>query len=159
VFNAYPAANDTEVMRAATNLASDRFIVYSTWKFIDLQSKTSGKPVYRYRFARMRPLTVDGKPNGNAMGASHASEIEFALGNLSTNKVYAWSVDDYKVSNTMESYFANFIKTGNPNGADLPHWPKLQSNPPQVMVIDLNSHAEAEKDQSRYLLQDSLNTK
>jgi para-nitrobenzyl esterase len=23
----------------------------------------------------------------------------------------------------MEGYFANFIKTGNPNGDDLPHWP------------------------------------
>jgi carboxylesterase type B len=44
------------------------------------------------------------------------------MGNLATNTTYAWTPADYKVSATMESYFANFIKTGNPNGAALPKW-------------------------------------
>jgi len=58
-----------------------------------------------------------------ARGAVHSAEIEYALGNLATNNVYAWTEEDYKVSRTMEDYFANFIKTGNPNGSKLPKWP------------------------------------
>ena len=63
--------------------------------------------------------------NNNALqplhSASHAPEIEYALGNLTTNNLYAWTADDYKVSAIMELYFANFIKTGNPNAAGLPN--------------------------------------
>ena len=33
-----------------------------------------------------------------ATGAVHSAEIEYAMGNLATNKVYAWTPDDYKVS-------------------------------------------------------------
>jgi para-nitrobenzyl esterase len=154
IFNAYPAATPYEVKVAATSLASDRFIAYSTWKFIDLQSKTGGKPVYRYFFSQVRQPA--GGSHGTVMGASHSSEIEYALGNLATNKAYSWSVDDYKVSETMESYFANFIKTGDPNGPGLPQWYSLQAQPPRIMVIDINTHAEPEKNAQRYMLLDSL---
>ena len=92
--------------QAATDLAGDRFISFSTWKWIDLQSKTGGKPVYRYLFSRPRPAS--------AAGAVHSAEIEYAMGNLATNKVFAWTPDDYKVSAIMQQYFANFIKTAQP---------------------------------------------
>jgi para-nitrobenzyl esterase len=154
IFNAYPAATPYEVKVAATSLASDRFIAYSTWKFIDLQSKTGGKPVYRYFFSQVRQPA--GGSHDTVMGASHSSEIEYALGNLATNKAYSWSADDYKVSETMESYFANFIKTGDPNGPGLPQWYSLQTRPPRIMVIDINTHAEPEKNAQRYMLLDSL---
>lgn len=158
-FKHYPAATDTDVKIAATNLAADRFIVYNTWKFAQMQAKTGEKPVYQYLFANMRPAMVNGQKDGNTIGAAHASEIEFALGNLATNKVYAWTDDDYKVSATMENYFANFIKDGNPNGSGLAHWPMLQLNAPKVMVIDVNSHAEPVKNQDRYIWMDGINNK
>jgi para-nitrobenzyl esterase len=84
------------------------------------------------------------------MGAGHSWEIEYALGNLKTNKVYAWTPDDDKVSETMEAYFANFIKTGNPNGQGLPSWTPMQAGRSQVMVIDVNTHSEAERNAERY---------
>jgi len=159
VLKAYPAATDAEVMQAATDLSSDRFIVYSTWRFDYLQSKTSGKAVYRYLFAHPRPQMVNGQRDGNSMGASHASEIEYALGNLATNKVYAWTPDDYKVSETMQTYFANFIKTGNPNGNDLPEWSKLQNDDPKTMVIDVNSRLTPVTNTNRYILLSSFYNK
>ena len=48
----YPATTDAEVEQAATDLASDRFIAYSTWKWADVHSQTGGQPVYRYLYAR-----------------------------------------------------------------------------------------------------------
>jgi para-nitrobenzyl esterase len=52
VFNLYSATTETEVMDAAQDLASDRFISYSTWKWMDLSTKTGGKPTYYYLYSR-----------------------------------------------------------------------------------------------------------
>src|SRR5258708_3540418 len=160
----YKAATVEEVRQAATDLATDRFIAFSTWKWIDLHTKTSGKPVYRYLYAHPRPAEVGAAGAGAdaakggatatvkapATGAGHSWEIEYALGNLKTNKVYAWTADDDKVSETMEAFFANFIKTGDPNGQGLPSWTPMQATGSQVMVIDVNTRSEAEQHAERY---------
>lgn len=169
VFKLYPATNETEVMDAAQDLASDRFISYSTWKWTDLSTKTGGKATYYYRYERPRPAMRpemgnaqaglaggvirnpqpgNAAPRPPARGAVHSAEIEYAMGNLDSNKVYAWTPDDYKVSKTMQEYFANFIKTGNPNGKGLPNWPKFAEG--QRLIIDVNTRAEADKTRARY---------
>lgn len=161
ILNVYQANTDADVPQVATDLASDRFIAYATWKFIDMQSKTSGKPVYRYMFAKKRPVMTNA-PAGtvdHAIGAAHASDIEYALGNLFTNKVYAWTPDDYKASETMQNYFVNFVKTGNPNGTGLPTWYSLQSSPPKVMMIDTESGSQPEKNAKRYGVMDTFYNK
>lgn len=158
ILNAYKAESDADVMKVATDLASDRFIAYATWKMIDLHSKTNGHPVYRYLFAKKRPVMV-GAPAGTvdqAIGAGHASDIEYALGNLPSNKVYAWTPEDFKASETMQNYFVNFVKTGDPNGAGLPKWYGLQGSQSRVMVIDAESKSESERNAKRYLLMDSF---
>jgi para-nitrobenzyl esterase len=48
VLKVYNASTDAEVEQAATDLAGDRFIGFSTWKWSTLHSKRSVKPVYRY---------------------------------------------------------------------------------------------------------------
>ena len=170
----FPASTADEALQSVTDLAGDRFIGYSTWKWLDVQGKTSGKPVYRYLYARPRPPTVEAnvQPNlaggvtrgGNtpapppARGAVHSAEIEYAMGNLSLNKVFAWTPDDQKVSETMQRYFENFIKTGNPNGPGLPQWPVGSvdaSGQVQRMRIDVESHAEPEP-RARYLFLDQV---
>ncbi len=48
--------NDEEtITQLATDLAGDLFIGFGTWKWSDMQSKTGGKPVYRYFYAHPRP--------------------------------------------------------------------------------------------------------
>ena len=51
----YSASTDDEAEQAATEMASDRFIGFGTWRWSDMQSKTGSKPVYRYMYARPRP--------------------------------------------------------------------------------------------------------
>ena len=155
LLNAYPAATDADVKKVATDMAADQFIVYSTWKFIDMQSKTGSKPVYSYIFSRVR-VPKTGK--ANEMGATHSSEIEYALGNLATNPAYNWSADDYKVSDEMEGYFANFIKTGNPNGPGLPEWMNFKTSG-QRLIIDVNTISVPQKNMDRYKILDSIYNK
>jgi len=172
VLKLYPHANPKEIELSATALASDRFIAYSTWKWFDLHRKNTNKPVYRYLYSKLRPPLVDqsktpglagGTVNSEdapkpppAVGAPHACEIEYCMGNLDLVKDYAWTPDDYKVSETMHSYFANFIISGNPNGDKLPNWPAAEAkdDTPPVMIIDTESKAVDAKDDARYMFLD-----
>ncbi|HEV9035194.1 MAG TPA: carboxylesterase family protein [Puia sp.] len=149
ILRLYHASADAEVEGVATALASDRFIAFSTWRWADLQGKTGGQPVYRYFYERPRPATVAGEPA--AKGAVHSAEIEYAMGNLSTNKVFAWTSADYAVSSVLQGYFVNFIKKGDPNGAGLPHWPAAnQGSVVSVQHIGVKTRTEPEQHRDRY---------
>ena len=157
VFKVYPAANETEVKQVARDLAGDRFISLSTWKWVELSTKTGRRPTYYYFYAHPRPaLRAGGASAGSGpQGAVHSAEIEYAMGNLDSNTVYAWTADDHKVSRVLQDYFVNFIKTGNPNGPGLTPWPTFASG--QRLIIDVNTAAEpAQAINARYRLLDSL---
>ncbi|WP_338770934.1 carboxylesterase family protein [Massilia sp. METH4] len=139
-----------DVAEAARDLSSDRWIVHGTWKWIDLHAKAA--PSWRYYYSRPRPATLDGKPA--ATGAAHSAEIEYAMGNLDGNKVYAWTEEDRAVSRTMQGYFANFIQHGDPNGPGLPAWPKVTAPGANVMRIDAQSGAFDPKDRARFEFHD-----
>lgn len=172
ILKLYAHATEKEVELSATALASDRFISYSTWKWFDLQRKNSTRPVYRYLFCRPRPDLIDqtlspglaggtiknakANPVAKPVGAAHSQEIEYCMGNLYLSPWYGWEKVDYKVSETMQDYFANFIISGNPNGKDLPEWPAVKANEvhPSVMLIDVISKTVQAQNEDRYLFLD-----
>ena len=178
VLKVYAPKTPDEVTQAATDLASARFISLGTWKWAELQAQTGHKPVYRYYYARIRPRylgmpgetasTAPGAGRGAAgasgggrggrggaaavaRGAAHSAEIQYALGNLDLDNRYAWDADDHKVSATMQDYFANFIRTFNPNGPGLLQWPAYDAKTSYArMRIDVISKSEPEPDRARY---------
>jgi para-nitrobenzyl esterase len=164
VLRLYPGSTDDEVRQSATDLAGDRFIAFSTWKWAELAGKTGGKPVFRYYYTRPRPAPVapagrgdSATPPAPARGAVHSAEIEYAMGNLDTNPAYAWTDEDRRVSTIMQGYFANFVKTGTPNGAGLPAWPAANAgNTIQVMHLDVEARVEPDRKRDRYLFLDQL---
>jgi para-nitrobenzyl esterase len=88
----------------------------------------------------------------------HSAEIEYALSNLDTNPRYVWTDEDRKVSATMSAYFANFIKSGNPNHKGLPVWPKASLDAAKIrrQVIDVDTHSAAFPEQRRYVAAERL---
>jgi para-nitrobenzyl esterase len=148
----YKAANDTEVLQTAADLASDLFISYSTWKWIEVHAHAPA-PVYRYRFDRVLP-----EANGsNPYGASHAVDIEYAFNTLDS-KPAAWQPEDRQTALTLATSFANFVKTGNPNGTGVPEWPEFGKTR-QVMYVDSLSKAGPEQGRARYEFIDSVVTR
>ena len=171
VLKVYNGSTPDEVMHAAMDLASARFISHGTWKWTELQMKTGGKPVYRYLYTRVRPKylgmpgqatpsTTDNRPSPPALGAAHSAAIQYAMGNLDLDKRYTWEPDDYKVSQIIQSYFVNFIKSGNPNGPGLPQWPPYEPKTNYTrMRIDVAAKADPDTDRARYQVLDGALSK
>lgn len=84
------------------------------------------KPAYVYYFDRKLP--------GDTAGAFHTAEVWYEFGTLSRcwRPMTAW---DYTLSDMMSSYFTNFVRTGNPNGEGLPHWPPYTKEEPAEMLL------------------------
>jgi para-nitrobenzyl esterase len=80
------------------------------------------------------------------------------MGNLDTNKVYAWTADDHKISDVFQSYYANFVKTFDPNGPGLPKWPAVKTGDVQVLTIDVVTKAAPEAHRDRFLFVDQLSS-
>lgn len=142
IFKLYPATTIEEIKESAQALASDRFISFSTWYWANLVATKLPTKVFYYEFSKIRPPSIQspkGEPSSER-GAVHSAEIEYALGNLNTHPVYQWQNDDYTVSRIMQSYFVNFIKTGNPNGSNLPDWPLFSDG----KQLDINVETKAE---------------
>jgi para-nitrobenzyl esterase len=151
----YPATTDAQAKRAASDFAGDRFIAYSTWKWLELQLQTGQSPVYRYKFEQTLPLPPKAKPDTEPT-TPHASDIEFVFQMLPSRHL-PWRPEDRKVSEQMADYWSNFAKTGNPNGPGLPTWPQYESNDGyQVMHLSANPGAAPDADRARYEFLDQL---
>jgi para-nitrobenzyl esterase len=143
----YPASTDPEAVRSSGDLASDNFIVHGTWKWLELQAK-AGVPVYRFQFDRQVPIPEARKTQGlTTLGAAHASELEYVYETFDSKKA-DWQPEDRAVGRTMNAYWANFIKTGNPNGAGLADWPEFGKSR-FVMHLDVESRAKRDDDRAR----------
>ncbi len=149
----YRTGTEAEARRSASDFAGDQFIAYSTWRWLEAQVATGGSPVYRYYFALGNP---GDRFHTASLGAFHSDDIEYVFGTLDSRQEAVWRPEDRALSNQIQSYWTNFARTGNPNGAGLPEWP--QYGPPAWTTMHLDAHSAAEPDthRARYLFLDSV---
>lgn len=91
-----------------------------------LQSRQDMVPSYCFYFCRNLP--------GDAEGAWHSSELWYTIGALERcwRPMEEW---DYRLSDTMISYFSNFAAFGDPNGENLPEWKPTADETDKVMCF------------------------
>ncbi|MAU70649.1 MAG: carboxylesterase [Pseudozobellia sp.] len=102
-----------------------------------------GRPAYVYHFSYVTKTMRDNLK----YGAPHASEIAYVFNNLGAR----WgnpekTNEDIDVAKALNTYWANFAKTGNPNGAGLTQWPVYDSEETQLLEIERNGSRVAKKD-------------
>jgi para-nitrobenzyl esterase len=116
----YPGETDEQAKDSAGAYGGDAFIAFSTWKWLEAHRKTGESPVYRYHF-ELAALPSKFHPGTFAF---HSDDIEYVFGTLDTRPGWTIRPEDRKLSEQMMGYWTNFAKTGDPNGAGLPEWPK-----------------------------------
>lgn len=100
-------------------------------------------PAYIYLFSYV-PKTMQEQLK---YGAPHASEIPYVFNNLEARRgIPKKTPEDQKVAEQLNTYWANFAKTGNPNGEGLPIWSSYNSENMKLLEIESNGAMVSKKD-------------
>ena len=117
-------------------------LLLSQWTFTDgvttqaekkaAQAAAGGAPVYFFYFAHHTDV------RGDRLHAPHTSEIPYVWDSLAASAPIVGKVTPAKqaLADKCSAYWANFAKTGNPNGKGLTHWEpfNLQTRPTMVIA-------------------------
>jgi para-nitrobenzyl esterase len=120
---AYDPDGTTDLATMVTR-ANDDFGQAEPARFAANAFAAKGSPVYRYRFSYVQTAMRERMRTG----APHGGEIAFVFGTLTARPGSTVSPEDQAVSRMAQSYWVNFAKTGDPNGAGLPAWPRHDPN-------------------------------
>jgi len=124
----YPSNTQVECTESQKQLERDRRLV-SMYLWGVKRASTSKTSFYTYYFNHALPW-----PQHPEFGAFHSAEIPYWTRNLKAlDRPYA--SEDWAISDTLSSYWVNFVKTGSPNGKGLPAWPALKSAEPVTMEL------------------------
>jgi para-nitrobenzyl esterase len=117
--------------------ANDDFGQAEPARFAASAFAANGSPAYLYRFSyvqtSMREMARAGAP--------HGGEIAYVFGTLSAGRGGAPTAEDLAVSRMAQSYWVNFARTGDPNGAGLPPWPR--HDPKKDLIFDFRADGSA----------------
>ncbi|MBP5256498.1 MAG: carboxylesterase family protein, partial [Clostridia bacterium] len=109
-----PASTEKEAKENWQILHSAFFFEYGH-VCLTRQAQACGVPVYEYFFTK----------ENKRLGGNHGGEEVYLYGNLDKYPRH-YGVSDRALAGVTTAYMANFIKTGDPNGAGLPEFPRAQ---------------------------------
>ena len=115
--------NDIRAMGRERNLAT-------TYTYSTIRQSKSSQPIYTYIFQHPQP-----GPDSNRMRSFHGGELVYEFGSLDKVPPRPFTQQDRDISETLISYVANFVKTGNPNGPGLAQWAKFDPKKPVTMEL------------------------
>lgn len=105
--------SDRDAYEAAAAFERDMRFGYDMTAWADLHAAQDRGATYFYRF---------NGPSGQSEPGAHGSEMTYVFGHPLTGG--HWTDADEKLSEQLGSSWTQFAATGDPNGADTPHWPR-----------------------------------
>jgi para-nitrobenzyl esterase len=103
-----------------------------------------GAPTYLFQFGYV-PTTAQQR---SPYGAGHGSDVSFVFNTLNAR----WgppaepTPQEKELARTMNAYWANFAKTGDPNGQGLPNWPLYNNQNQDMLDVGLDGKVESKPD-------------
>jgi para-nitrobenzyl esterase len=156
----YPHATDEQAQASSAQTSNDGTF-WAMRLYADYQAQ-HGNKAYLYFFAQNPPAPA-GQP---AFSAAHAAEVPYVFDNVgelplfpdrSDPKLAGISAPDLKVADQMSSYWVNFARTGDPNGAGLPAWQAHEvGGSDRAIILDAEPSSESLPAKARLELYDKL---
>lgn len=138
---AYDPDGATDFARMLTLVNTDK-VWAEPARFTARAFAARGAPAYIYLFSYVSPA-MQGRMR---FGAAHGSEIPYVFNNLRARNGATADPKDQAVAKMMNTYWANFARTGDPNGPGLPKWPRYEPGKNEVFDIKLDGSPNAEPD-------------
>jgi para-nitrobenzyl esterase len=127
-----PATTDQEAREMAKR-AQLEYRMASVFYWAKRRAKIAKTRVYTYFFNQAIPW-----PAHPEFGAFHSSDLVYEFNNL-RKLDRPWTAVDQYVADEISSYWVNFVRTGNPNGKNLPLWEPFNASNFSTMALDAKS--------------------
>jgi len=101
-------------------------------------------PAYMFQFGYV-PIPMRERAK---YGAGHGSEVSFVFNTLNAR----WgnpgeaTTEEKELARIMNTYWANFAKTGDPNGKGLPVWPQYNTQNEEILDVELDGKPVSKPD-------------
>ena len=115
---AYDPNGDKEFAEIITLFNTD-WVWGEPARFTARKFVANAQPVYIYQYGYVPPSMKEWM----RFGAGHGAEVPFVFGNVVNRDGSSVDAESEKLATIMNTYWANFAKTGNPNSQELANWP------------------------------------
>ncbi len=95
-----------------------------------IRERVLGMPTWQYQFCRSAEI------NGFPIGAVHSSELSFVFETYYKFDAFDVKDGDPAIACIMATYWSNFVKNLDPNGAGVPHWIRKGEDAGKHLYID-----------------------
>jgi len=127
----YPSADADELKVQQDRFLTDTWFLRGTRKML-LGMENVSSPAFQYFFTRVNP-------ENPAWGAHHAAELGYVFNTLVGEN---YNDTDDRLAALMIDYWAQFARTGDPNGGGRPAWP--QFDPEEQAYLELGDEVKAD---------------
>ncbi|CAM3210911.1 carboxylesterase/lipase family protein [Asticcacaulis taihuensis] len=131
LLTAYPGKTDAQAPASINQLTTDWW-GWRMWYWTSLQARNGLQKPYLYYF--IHSPTEPATPCGYGCQAGHGAEIPFVFDQLDQDP-RPWNAEDRQLADRLATYWSNFARTGDPNGAGLPTWKAFDGSNASVFRI------------------------
>jgi para-nitrobenzyl esterase len=153
----YPLSDhEGKIKKAYGQIITDSVLSCPTYSGTKAIAEQQGG-VYYYRF------DYDGYMLGSLIGSVHAMEIPFVFNSLDrspTSLLYHRGnmAEAQDLSEIMQGYWINFVKTGDPNGPGLPDWPEFSTDDQNRQIFDTSVRTETADNEQKCAFWEEYNS-